>query len=54
VLDSNRQIGGVVVGDFAREDLPVAYQYDLDAEVAGGQNGAFNGRLRGEITPHRV
>ena len=43
-----------MVGEFAREDLPVAHQYNFYPEVAGGQDGAFNGRLWGEITPHRV
>ena len=54
VFDSNRQVGGVVVGEFMRKDLAVAHHHDLDTEVAGRQDGALNGRLGGEITPHRV
>jgi hypothetical protein len=37
-----------------REDLAVAHHHDLDTEVAGSLDGALNGRLGGEITPHRV
>jgi hypothetical protein len=43
-----------VIGEFVREDFAVAHHHDFDAEVAGGQDGALNSRLRGEIAPHRV
>jgi len=43
-----------MVGELAREDLTVADHHDLDAEVAGSQHGAFNGRFGGEIAAHRV
>ncbi len=54
MLDSNRQVGGVVVGKLMREDLAVANHHDLDTEVASSQHSALNGCLGGEITPHRV
>jgi hypothetical protein len=43
-----------VPGEFARDYVAVARKHDLNLKVARREHGAFDNRLGGEITPHRV
>src|SRR5579872_973708 len=54
VLDSNREAGGIMRGEFGLEDVLEADQHDFEAEIARGEDGAFDRSLRREVAPHRV
>ncbi len=54
MLDSNLEPANLVLGEFARQQVQIADQDDLDAEVARRRHRAFDGRLGSEVAPHRV
>ncbi len=54
VLDSNREAGGIVRGEFGLDDVLEADQHDLNGKIACRRDRTFNRSLGSEIAPHRV